>query len=105
MAATHPTNDRRQTEKSIEVEMTFGGDGSERFADWLDDAPRWLYERAGIDDLSRSEINRLAREELARRRTDGRITDDPQSVYAWLFVEFALFHDRPREESGGGSDD
>lgn len=84
-------------EESIAIQMTFGGDGSERYADWLDDAPRWLYERAGIAEYSRAKINRLAREELARRRTDGRISDDPESVYAWLFVEFALYHDEPRE--------
>lgn len=72
-------------------ESVSGGDGSDRYAEWLEDAPEWLHEKAGIDDLSRREINALARKELTRRRNEKPIVDSAESIWAWLFVEFTLY--------------
>lgn len=68
--------------------------GEARYETFLANAATWLHhEKAAISDLSRTEANRLARAELRRRRTDGTLEDDPRAVWAWLFVEFALYRD------------
>ena len=76
--------------------------GTDRYAQWLEGVPTWLhYEKAAIDQLSRNEVNRLAREELARRRCDGALEPTGRRVWAWLFVEYTLY----RDDEGGEADD
>ena len=75
---------------------------TDRYARWLEGALYWLhYEKAEIHTLSRREVNRLARDELARRKSDEQLQPTPKRVYAWLFVEYTLYRsDEPayREE-------
>lgn len=71
---------------------------TDRYAEFLSEAVDWLhYDYARIDQLSKSEVNQLARQELGRRDYDGPIEDDPTKIWAWLLVEFTLYHDEDRE--------
>ena len=71
---------------------------TDRYAEFLADAVEWLhYEKARIDQLSKSEVNQLARLELGRRDYDGPIEDDPRAIYIWLWVEYVLYRDEDRE--------
>lgn len=82
------------------------GAETDRYHEFLKTAPRWLhYERANIDELTRREVNQLARYELARRDYDGPIEDDPRRVWAWLFISYVLRDDEHADEPRGGLDD
>ncbi|RBI63621.1 hypothetical protein DMJ13_03555 [halophilic archaeon] len=82
------------------------GPDTERYAQFLDDAPGWLhYEKACIDRLTRSEVNHLARQEIGRRDYDGPIEDDPRAIWAWLFVEYVLYRDEDRAGYADGDAD
>lgn len=79
---------------------------TERYAEFLDDAPRWLhYEKAEIDQLTKSEVNRLARLELGRRDHGGPLEDDPRRIWAWLFVSYTLDTMEQPDDQGGDADD
>lgn len=72
---------------------------TDRYAEFLSGAVEWLhYEKASIDQLTKSEVNQLARLELGRRDYDGPIEDEPRKIWAWLFVEYTLHRDHDRHE-------
>ena len=72
----------------------------------MDGAVRWLHnDKARIDQLTKSEVNRLARQELARRKSGGCIEDAPRAVWSWLFVEFTLYRTTGRDDAGGEAED
>jgi len=97
---TAAANERR----TIAITMARESSDTERYAEFLDDAPRWLhYEQARIDELDRSEVNQLARLELGRRDHAGPIQDDPLRVSAWLFVSYTLDASRQPSDRGGDS--
>ena len=83
------------------------GTETDRYAEFLGNAPRWLhYERARIDELDRSEVNKLARQELGRRNHDGPVEDDPRRIWAWLFVSYVLRDaDEDAYDEDGEADD
>ena len=83
----------------------YGAEETETYAQFLDDAVRWLHEeKAGIDKISRQEANQLARDELERRNRGEPIEDDPRRVWAYIFVAFTLERGVPRDD-GDGRDD
>lgn len=93
--ANEPTDGPPQTD----------GTSTERYAQFLDDAVRWLHEeKAEISDLSRQETNRLARQELERRNHGEPIDPDARKVWAYLFVAYTLEAGVPRDD-GDGRDD
>lgn len=79
---------------------------TDRYARWLEGALYWLhYEKAEIHTLSKREVNQLAREELARRKSDMALEATPRRVYAWLFIEYTLYRDEEPAYRRGESDD
>ena len=82
------------------------GADTERYEEFLAGAPRWLhYERARIDELDRTEVNQLARQELGRRDHGGPVEDDARKIWAWLLVEYTLYSgEYPDDEDGERND-
>lgn len=76
---------------------------TDRYALFLSDAVRWLhYEKANIDQLTRPEVNQLAQLELGRRDYEGPVEDNPQAIWAWLFIEYVMYRDEDRDGYFGG---
>lgn len=104
--ASDRRNDNQRTMGDEHIDGPHRTEATERYAEFLADAPRWLhYEKARIHELSRTEVNRLARQELARRKSGGCIEDDPRAIWSWLFVEFTLYRTRDRDDAGGEAND
>jgi len=84
--------------------QTDGTETTERYHEFLDDAIRFLhYEKAEIDELTRQETNRLARQELERRRDGEPIDPDARKVWAYIFVAYTL--ERVPPDDGDERDD